>query len=71
MQMVRGEMSRPVLNRLGWDFVPLAAGNKRLEGRKTLGQKLWHPGGQLRGDIPSSVSLGISTKVSLLASRPV
>lgn len=38
-----GEMSLPILNRLGWGFIPLAAGNKGLEGRKALGQTALPP----------------------------
>lgn len=38
-----GEMLLPILNRLGWGFIPLAAGNKRLEGRKTQGQTALPP----------------------------
>lgn len=51
------------LNKLGWGFTPLEAGNKRLEKGKPWDRQLCHLGGQPGGDIPSSASFGASPEL--------
>lgn len=58
MQMASGEageMFLPILGWLGWGFIPLAAGNERLEGRKALGQTALPP---LRAAVSALIALG-------------